>query len=274
MLLRLRGDLLAAIEGAVTRLGTVKASLDSALAPAADRFASAVLTDAHQAEEHVAAVEEAAAAAWANAEAAEERTQRAERLLETLEQRVVAQAGLVAALLRRASDRSDRSPDALSTRRMGKRAGDADAKVDGAEVEDAEEKALEPMSPSPVGVLDHTLITSPFAAAARRLSAAFTPAAISMVRVSSVTRSLKGVIGVSFGACDDDDGLTGRAGGGECGGKQRLARAAGFPSGRMGMVRRQRSATYHAGAAESARWVRGNTQHQGKWSARTRWPSV
>ena len=218
MLLRLRGDLLAAIEGAVTRLGTVKASLDSALAPAADRFASAVLTDAHQAEEHVAAVEEAAAAAWANAEAAEERTQRAERLLETLEQRVVAQAGLVAALLRRASDRSDRSPDALSTRRMGKRAGDADAKVDGAEVEDAEEKALEPMSPSPVGVLDHTLITSPFAAAARRLSAAFTPAAISMVRVSSVTRSLKGVIGVSFGACDDDDGRTGRAGGGECGG--------------------------------------------------------
>jgi hypothetical protein len=218
MLLRLRGDLLAAIEGAATRLGTVKASLDSALAPAADRFASAVLTDAHQAEEHVAAVEEAAAAAWANAEAAEERTQRAERLLETLEQRVVAQAGLVAALLRRASDRSDRSPDALSTRRMGKRAGDADAKVDGAEVEDAEEKALEPMSPSPVGVLDHTLITSPFAAAARRLSAAFTPAAISMVRVSSVTRSLKGVIGVSFGACDDDDGRTGRAGGGECGG--------------------------------------------------------
>ena len=218
MLLRLRGDLLAAIEGAVTRLGTVKASLDSALAPAADRFASAVLTDAHQAEEHVAAVEEAAAAAWANAEAAEERTQRAERLLETLEQRVVAQAGLVAALLRRASDRSDRSPDALSTRRMGKRAGDADAKVDGAEVEDAEEKALEPMSPSPVGVLDHTLITSPFAAAARRLSAAFTPAAISMVRVSSVTRSLKGVIGVSFGACDENDGRTGRAGGGECGG--------------------------------------------------------
>lgn len=218
MLLRLRGDLLAAIEGAATRLGTVKASLDSALAPAADRFASAVLTDAHQAEEHVAAVEEAAAAAWANAEAAEERTQRAERLLETLEQRVVAQAGLVAALLRRASDRSDRSPDALSTRRMGKRAGDADAKVDGAEVEDAEEKALEPMSPSPVGVLDHTLITSPFAAAARRLSAAFTPAAISMVRVSSVTRSLKGVIGVSFGACDENDGRTGRAGGGECGG--------------------------------------------------------
>ncbi|KOO30371.1 hypothetical protein Ctob_004441 [Chrysochromulina tobinii] len=155
MLLRLRGDLLAAIEGAVTRLGTVKASLDSALAPAADRFASAVLTDAHQAEEHVAAVEEAAAAAWANAEAAEERTQRAERLLETLEQRVVAQAGLVAALLRRASDRSDRSPDALSTRRMGKRAGDADAKVDGAEVEDAEEKALEPMSPSPVGLAAH-----------------------------------------------------------------------------------------------------------------------
>ena len=225
MLLRLRGDLLAAIEGAVTRLGTVKASLDSALAPAADRFASAVLTDAHQAEEHVAAVEEAAAAAWANAEAAEERTQRAERLLETLEQRVVAQAGLVAALLRRASDRS---PDALSTRRKGKRAGDEDAKgkregdedakVEDAEMVDAVEKALEPMSPSPVGVLDHTLITSPLVAAARRLSAAFTPAAISMVRVSSVTRSLKGVIGVSFGACDDVDGRTGRAGGGDCGG--------------------------------------------------------